>query len=333
MAYLRGESVQLGVGPESTRGTAVAPSIWIPARTPSGIKAIIDKTLIRETAGTGVMTKDSEIVHSRAEGDLEFNVRNTSIGYLLRSLMGSVSSAQEAATGAYTHTFTLTGNVSQRPSLTLGLSQGGQQDYRYPMGVVNTLEISTPIDDLVTATASFIAASESEVADYTPAFSADDVYFRNHDVTFKVAANVAGLAAATPICLKESSLSIATNTRPNWCVSSSAPNDILSLISEITGSFTVDYENDTYHDLYTAGTYRAIEIKMIRDDLPVLGTASTLYPEITITMPKVSFEDWSPERPLDDIVTEQISYNAHYDTAAGYAVEITINNEQANYTS
>ena len=70
---------------------------------------------------------------------------------------------------------------------------------------------------------------------------------------------------------------------------------------------------------------------MLRDDLPVLGTASTLYPEITITMPKVSFEDWTPDRPLDDIVTENISYNAHYDTTEGHAIEITVNNEQATY--
>lgn len=331
MAYLRGESVQLGVGPETTRGTAVTPTMWIPARTPTGIRSIIDKTLIRETAGTGVMTKDSEIVHSRAEGDLEFNVRNTSIGYLLESLMGSVSSVQEATTGAYTHTFTLDGTVSQRPSLTLGLSQGGQQDYAYSMGVVNSLEISTPIDDLVTATANFIAKDEAAVANYSPAFASDDFYFRNHDVTFKVAADVSGLAGATPICLKESSLSINTNTRPNWCVSNQGPNDILSLISEITGSFTVDYEDDSYHNLYTAGTYRAIEIKMERDDLPVLGTASTLYPAITITLPKVSFEDWNPERPLDDIATEAISYNAHYDTTEGYAIQVAIQNEQATY--
>lgn len=331
MAYLRGESVQLGVGAESVRGTAVAPDIWVPARTPSGIKPIIDKTLIRETGGTGVMSKDSEVVHSRAEGDLEFNMRNVSIGYILKSLMGSSASVQQAATGAYTHTFTLDGTVSQRPSLTLALAQGGLQHYEYAMGIVNSLEISTPIDDLVTATANFIAKSEATHAAYTPAVNSDDVYFRNHDVTFKVAANVAGLGAATPICLKESSLTLASNTRPNWCVSNQSPNDILSLISEITGSFSVDYETDSYHDLYTAGTYRAIEIKMLRDDLPVLGTASTLYPGITITMPKVSFEDWTPERPLDDIVTEAINYTAHYDSTAGYAIQIEVTNEETGY--
>jgi hypothetical protein len=328
MAYLMGEGVQLGIGAESTRGTAVTPAIWVPARSPSGIKAIIEKTLIRETAGTGVMTKDSEIVHSRAEGDLEFNVRNTSIGYMLESLMGATTPV--TTDGATVHTFTLDGTQAQRPSLTLGLHQPGHQDYAYNMGIVNTLELSTPIDDLVTATASFIAQGEASVSDYTPAFASDDNYFRNHDVTFKLAANVAGLAAATPICLKESSLTIATNTRPNLCVSNVGPNDILSLISEITGSFSVDYEGEGNHDIYTGGQYQAIEIKMIRDDLPVLGTSAE-YPEVTITMPKVSFEDWSPDRPLDDIVTEAINYNAHYDVDEGYAIQAVVKNEQATY--
>ena len=45
MAYLRGEDINIGVGMEnpSNRGTIVAPQVWIPGRTPTGIVPIIEK--------------------------------------------------------------------------------------------------------------------------------------------------------------------------------------------------------------------------------------------------------------------------------------------------
>lgn len=330
MAVVLGETVTLGVGLESTRGTAVTPTYWIPAKTPTGIKVVVDMAQIKEARGTGIGTQGSEVVRTRAEGDVEFNVRAGGMGYILKSLLGSVNSV--SALGATTHTFNVTPLVAQHPSLTLGLSVPGQQDYRYALSVVSQLELNTPIDDVVTAKASFVGASEATVADYTPAFadSDSDPLFRNHDVTIKIATDVSGLGAATPICIKESSLNFAFNTRPNNCVGSVNPVDILSLLAEITGSFTVDYDGEAYHDLYLNQTYRAMEIKFLRDDLPVIGT-SALYPALTITLPKVSFDEYGPERPLDDIVTEAISYTAHYDATAGYAARAVLVNDTASY--
>lgn len=331
MTYLMGEGVQLGVGVESTRGTAVTPQIWIPARTPSGINVIVDKTVIRETRGTGIGSQSSEIVQSRAEGDLEFNVRSTSIGYLLASLMGGVSTVDNTD-DSFSHTFTVAA-PPQRPALTLGLAQPGLQDYAYNLGVVTSLELRTPVDDLVNATVAFIGKSEAEVSNYTPSFTSDDVIFRSHDLSIKFAATAAGLAAATAVCVKDFSLNIANNSRPNQCLGSQSPSDILSLLTELSGTFVTDYEGDSYHDIYKNGTYQAMQITMTRDDLPQLGTASGKYHSIVITLPKISFEEYAAERPIDDIATESIGFTAHYDTTATAAITILVENEQANYSA
>ena len=335
MAYLMGEQIQIGVGREGTRGTAVAPQAWIPARTPTGISTVTERATIRETRGTGIMSQGVEIVNSRAEGDLEFNVRNTSIGYILASLLGAPVSAQEGSTGAYTHTFTRQTSGPQFPSLTLGLSQAGTfQDYQYPLGVVNSLELRTPVDDLVNATVNFVAKQENEVSAYTPAFDETaDILFRNHDIIIKIANDVSGLDAATGICLKELTLNIANNTRPNVCIGGANPSDIFSLITEITGSFVADYEDSDYYDIFKEGTYKAMRITMERDDLPVLGTASTLYPLVQIDLPKVSFEGYTPDRPIDDIVMENIEFTAHYDTDEAEAITVLVHNEQATYAA
>lgn len=333
MPYLLGESVNLGVGGESAaaRGTGVAPSKFIPARTPTGIRVIVEKTLLRETRGSGVMSSASEITSKRAEGDLEFNLRSESIGWILKSLLGGSSSVAKSAPNAavYDHTFSVQLNNPQHPTLTLALAMPNQQDYEYPNAVVNSLEIRTPVDDLVNATAGFIAKSENEHADYTVAFTDADRYFRHYDVSIKIAANVAGLAGATALSLKEFALSINNNARPDMNIGSINPADVIALLMEIGGSFTLDYLDKTYHDIFTAGTYKAMSITLTRSDVTI-GSSSN--PKIVITLPKISFEELEPDRPLDDTVKENISFTAHYDTATAKAIDVVLTNEITTYS-
>lgn len=332
MSYLLGENVNLGIGGESAvaRGTGVAPSIWVPGRTPTGVRPVVEKTMLRETTGSGVQSQGSEIIQKRAEGDLEFNVKCNSIGWMLRSLLGSSASvAKSAPNGAvYDHTFSvLTGNP-QHPTLTLALAQLGQQHYEYAGALVSSLEIRTPIDDLVNATASFIARGEATHADYIPSFSSGDVPFRMQDVSIKLAADTTGLAAATPISVKDFSLSINSNARPDMNLGSVSPADVIALLLEIGGSLSLDYTGTTYHDLFTAGSYRAMRITMTRSDVTIGSSAN---PTLQIDLPKVSFEDLSPDRPLDDTVKENLSFTAHYDSTTAKAISVVLSNLITTY--
>lgn len=331
MSYVMGEQVQLGLGVEDTRGTAVEPQAWIPARTPTGIVSVVEKVQIRETRGSGISSQGAEVVQLRAEGDLEFNVRNTTIGYIIKSLLGTVQS--NTASGATTHTFTRQVSGPQNPALTLALAQPGAQNYEYALAIVSSLEIRTPVDDLVNATASFMAAGEAEHAAYTPAFDEEtDVIFRNHDVTIKFADTVDDLAAANAVCINEFNISFANSARAKQCIGNINPTDIFSLITEISGSFVADFEDvEDYYDVFKDGGYKAMQITMERDDLDELGTGSGLYPMVQITLPRVSFDGYTPDRPIDDIVTESIDFMGHYDEEEGAAVTFTVQNEQADY--
>jgi Phage tail tube protein len=330
MRYLLGESVNLGVGVEATRGTAVAPAHWIPARTPTGVSPIVEKTAIRETRGTRFGSSGYEITHTRAEGDLEFNVRNASIGYLLKSLLGSVTSAVKAGeTTVFKHIFNVLTNSPSNQSLTLALSQPGFQDYEYALALVSEMEISTPSDDVVQATASFVAATEApKTPSYTPAFTSDDHLFRNHDVQIKVAANVAGLASATRICAKDFKMKISNNAKPQHCISLIAPDDILGMTYEITGNVKMDYSGAINHDRYTNNTTYAMEISMKNTSVSI-GVASN--PEIVITLPNVTVSDYKVDRPIDDIVTEEVGFSCNYSLADNSAITVAVVNEVATY--
>lgn len=327
MAVLKGEDINIGFERETTRGTFETPAIWMPARTPNGLKPMNEKVLIKETKGSGVASQGSEIVQARAEGDVEFNVRNGSLGFLLTSLFGSLATTT-LESGVYQHVLNvLTGNA-QYPTISAGVANGGMQDYKYTMGLVTSLEIRTPIDDLVNATAQMVFQSESTNSSFTVAFPDDDYYFRHYDVEIKIASDVSGLGAANALTPKEFSLSMNNNGRVDQNIGSVNPADVLGLIMEITGSISFNKVDETYHDLYINNTERAMQITMTRSDITI-GTENN--PTITFVMPKITFESFEPDRPIDDIVKEALNFQAHHDDTEGYAIRATLVNEVSDY--
>ena len=332
MPLLRGEQLNIGVGIEdpSNRGDFTGPDAFIPGRSPSGITVEVVKTLLKETRASGVSSRGSVIVQRRASGSLEFNLRSQTIGYLLKSLFGKISSqAVPASASAYDHTFTIEKYNPQFPTISISLSAGNEQHYGFRNGLVKSLEIKTPVDDLVNATVEFIASDESAQSDFTPAFSDDDVIFRPQDVSIKIAADVAGLAAATPIGVKEFSIKQDNNGKPQHNIGSVTAKDQLAGVTDIAGSLVIDYEGTTYHDLYKAGTYKAMQIIITRSDIAL--DANNNHPTLTITLAKVSFEKYSPDRPLDDIVRDKLDFVAHYDESEDEAIEAVLRNNIPSY--
>ena len=226
MTFLKGESIILGIGMEdpASRGTFVTPQNFIPGRTPSGVNVEVLKAVLKETRASGISSQGSEIVQRKASGNLEFNLRSESIGYLLKSLLGACASAVNETT-AYDHTFTVKLNDPQYPTLSLALHQAGQQDYAYKGALAKKLEIKISADDYVNAIIDFIAMDEDEHANFTPAFQSDDYVFRPQDVTIKLATNLAGLAAASAINIKDFGLSVDNLALAQQHIGSLTPTD------------------------------------------------------------------------------------------------------------
>jgi hypothetical protein len=330
MPILRGEDINIGVGMEnpSARGTFVVPQAFIPGRTPSGISVEVTKALISETRGSGIQSQGSEIVKRMAGGPLEFNLRSESIGYLLKSLLGKCTTSP-VTTGVKDHKFEVQTCDPQFPTISLALSQcGAFQDYGYKKALVKSLEIKTPVDDLVNATAEFVAADEEEKTAFDVEWQDSDYLFRPQDVSIKIADDVSGLAAAQAINVKEFSLKLNNNAKPQWHIGSVIPTDNIAGLIEIGGSITLDYEDSDYHDIYRDGEYRAIQITLERADIAI-GT--TYHPTITIILDKVSLEKLKADRPIDDVARETFDFVAHYDSAEEEAITVTVRNGVTDY--
>ena len=469
MSYIRGEDINIGVGMEdpASRGTIVPPQVWIPGRTPTGVVPIVEKIEMKETRASGVDTQGAEIVQKRAEGDLEFNLRCGSIGYLLKSWLGKCVTGLVLGGGAcWPHVFTVLPQNPEHPSLSLGLSQPNSQDYEYGLAIVKSLEIRTPVDDLVNATVGFLASKEQEKAGLPFAVSfgsipLTDHIFRHQDVEIKMAeigadwaTTKASLDSAAVMSLKEFSLSGDNGARVNQNIGELNPGNVLALLASLkmtlkadfidnldqtiggigaavydvttaideglthrqeftptkkyqtkvvfkvitkgTGDWTIvvhdssnvlmasetilninvgvgyntailpwtwtagvyhvhiissvaDGEVDTVvgadlegaemsfyykseRELYTGGNFKAMRLEMKRNDIQI-ATDDSQRPTLTFDFPKVSFEGWTPDRPLEDIVTEGVDIKIHYDydTDAAKAIEVTLINEVEDY--
>jgi hypothetical protein len=329
--YVRGEDVNIGLGVETTRGTPVTPAIWLPGRSPAGMIAQVDKVDIQETRATKMASQGAEIVGLSASGSIEFNLRNKSLGYILKSLMGSTAPALVAGeTTIYRHTFDILLSNPQHPALTVGMSVPGIQDYEYALSIIKALNISISADDLPNGSIDIESKSEAEHASYSPAFVSDDYYFRHQDLTFKIATDVASLAGSTALKPKKIDLSIDNGARGNRNASELQRSDVLVSGFNIGGSFDMDFQAKTYHDIFTAGTYRAVSIVLNRLDV-TLGTGA--HPRLEIILPKVSFNSYDQDRPIDDILTESIGMTAHYSLSDGYGIRINLDNAKPNYTS
>lgn len=330
MSILRGEDVVIGVAPESVRGTFVNPTFWIPGRSPSGIRPIQDRVAIKETRGNKLATTGEEIVQERAEGDLEMNVRVQSIGLILKSLLGEVASVSKGGANAavYDHTFHLLNDNPAHPSVSFGLHQPGVQDYDYRLGMVTKLELEVTPTDLVMAKMEMGAVQESaHSGSFTPSYSTADAHFRHHDITIKLAANVAGLGAAPALLVKNIKCSLDNGGRPEQDVSQINPNNMLAGEVKFGGSFELNHVDSTYQDLFKANTARALQISMVRSDITIGASAN---PGIVITFPKIQFNDWNPNRPIEEIVRQALQFNVHQPDS-GEPIEIIVTNLITSY--
>ena len=320
MNTVLGEKYVAGVAVEATRGTYVAAQDFIRTREPATVQTEVEKVDIAETEGSGFANKGQVVTMKRVAGEAAVNMRYRTYGYWLKSLFGGCTSAVESGeTAVYRHSFSID-VANPQPSLSLSLARGTFDHKKINGAVVRQISETYSLDDVVNANVSLMARAEETVSDITPAFTNDDYLAPHQSVTVKIADDVAGLAAATPICVTEMTNEMNRNTREKLCLSSTSVQDHIAQLMNLTGSFTWDKTADTYQAFDQANSEHALEISIVNTAVDI-GEASN--PTLVYTFPKVTLST-EESRPLDDIVTETVSWTAQSVTAS-------LVNEKDNY--
>lgn len=211
-----GRLVQFGVAKETTRGTAISSATyWNP-----WIDLTLDekKEFAVDDQSYGIIEDSVNMSHVKkwAEGSLQGNVHDQSIGLILYSMFGGYGVAGPSDS-AYTHTFTI-GQSAQHQSLTFFLHDPlSAQDYKYANGVVEKLDIDMALKKFIAFNASIKAFAGATASSFTPLTTTENRFLPQY-LAAKVALDYAGLlgtktatgTAATTVNV--TSLSINTNT-------------------------------------------------------------------------------------------------------------------------
>lgn len=259
MAKTSGTQVGVGLGIESyaAPGVAVAETVFIPW-TEYSMQGIVEKSMFTSARGLRNESSNSIIRRRYSRGSLGFIPDVKSIPYALALAMGSVSSST-VSDSAYTHTFTINNNNATPRTATITTEEGAIQTAQYVNSVCNTFSIEVS-DDYAKASIELIGKFPG--TDTISESYANETNFAYHNMTAKFGTSLSNAAGNSATPLKGFSLDINNNVLLDEAFLSGSPDPasggLVNGRLQITGSYSLHFENTTELAKYQANTKNAL---------------------------------------------------------------------------
>lgn len=320
-----GREIEVGVAIEATRGTAESSPAKSICKMTASIQPKSEKADNDCTNGSFAKRKGRRVTTKFVEGELEMITQIDVMGYMYASLYGIVQSSVVAGS-VYDHEFTLDNSILH-PSLTVFAKEGSVNQAKYAGCVVSDMELTATPDDYVKMTATFRG---SEEASDSSSFSYDTEYdFIGRDVEVKIADTEAGLSGATALTLKEVTITHAQGDVPDPVLGSYYP-DNYNKGHEITGSFTLNYTDETFKDLNLGDSSKYMQISITGE--ANIGGGNN--PTLTYVFNNVQITDWdAPDGGADELVTQEVSFQAYDNTIDNEQSKVTLRNLTSSYAN
>lgn len=327
MSKFIGRLVDIGIGKESVRGTAVDPDFFLPQ-----VSLTLDEQIqqVVDESSIGVIEDaiDANVTEKFVEGTLEGIIRAESFGLLLLNALGvDTPTADTPEVGVHTHAFTV-GQTAQHPSLTLGVKEPNSSK-RYALGMITSLDLEVALNEYSKFTAGFRALVGVDGA-LTPSYvEADErkIFLPQHG-TFKTATDLAGLSGASAIEIKGFSISINKNVEADQVVGSLSAADILNKQFMIEGTVELMYESQVFIDDLLADTAKAMRLTLENTDITIGGSTS---PKLEIDLARVKFSEVTKPFTNNDLVVQTVSFKAFYDLTDASMINVALINETTSY--
>jgi hypothetical protein len=200
------------------------------------------------------------------------------------------------------------------------------QDYKFALGMITELEINYERGSYINFAAK-LKAKKGTTATLTPATTTEN-RFLSHHLTFKIAANQAGLGAASATVLKSAKIMFKPNVVDDDVLGSITPADFNNTGYEVEGTIELMFDDETERTLALAATTRALRFDLVNTDVTI---GSTLNPQIQIDLYNVTFQPITRAIKAGEYVLQTIAFKAHYSTADSKMVQIVNKNTQVSY--
>jgi hypothetical protein len=324
MTRIIGRLTKIGLGKETTPGTAVAPTFWIPVLD----LGYDDKYEFKDNeSGFGHIAamQDNKVSKRWAEGDYGGKIQLESVGLELTGVFGqSPTSVQRTTTGVYDHSYTLL-NSNQHKTLTVAVSEPNFSG-RYPYGGISTWALETELGDFIRRTVGLVSKVGSSSSE-TPAYTDQQEFMTTH-LSVKLAAEGANdvtLDAATAIKVRGFNFEINKNAEGTQVYGSADIDGVINKQIEITGEIEMYYDDRVLHALAAAGTHQAMRVEMLNPDV-IIGTSGSHNPALRFQFPKVAL--MFPEKDFDnnDVQTITIPFKAYLHLSSGVLATARLTN-------
>ena len=324
-----GRLIQFGIAKETVRGTPEATATyWIPF---SELDLNEKFTLINDEQSRGIIEDavGQSKVKEWSEGSVKAPIGDKHFALLLNAVLGTLSTGANAdASGTVKdHTITVA-QSSQHQALSLFIDDPlAAQDYKHGNGAITSLEIAYELNKFLEYTLN-LKSKKGLTATLTPSATTENRFLPQH-VSFKLAANYAGLAAASTMNIRSLTLKVEQNIEDDDVLGSVAPGDFLNKQFMITGTLEALWQNETdYKQAALATTAKAMRIDLKNTDVTI-GTAAN--PEIRIDLAKVIFKEITRPVKTNDLVRQTLSFKAVYSITDTLMVSALVTNLVTSY--
>lgn len=324
MSKFIGRLADVGIAKEASRGTAEsAATYWLPKLSltlDDGIEQAIDES----SYGIIEDSVDAKVVGKFATGEIEGNIGDQSFGLLLLAALGQVSTGAAQQTVVYPHTFTVL-QSAQHPALTLFLDDPNQ-DYKFALGMVETLEIEAMLGQYARYRASF-RSKKGETATLSPSYTAENQFLPQH-MSVKYADDEDDLASGTAVNVRSFKLTINKNPEDDRKLGSVDQADILNKQFAVEGSIEMVFDAVTFHGFMVGDTAKALRLEMTNTDVTI---GSSLNPQLTIDLAKAKVSAFEKSYENDSIVIATVNFKAFYSVAESEMITAVLTNLASSY--
>lgn len=324
MTKVIGRKFSVGIGKESSRGTAVAASFWIP-KTDVAVDDRINFAIEDVSIGVIEDAIDQDVTGKFSEITVGGNVYEKSFGLILLATFGTETSQTLVETGVYDHLFNVAA-TSQHTSLTVAVADpNGGTGLRYALCMVDQLELSFEINNYLKYQVDMRGNANTATAN-TASFTAENL-FRPQDGTVKLATNLAGLNAASAIAIKKGSLTIKKNLEDDFIIGNVVAADRLNKEFSVEGMLELIYDDRAMVDTYMlADLAQAMRIDF-ENTSTLIG--ATKGPKLTIDMAKVKMQEVSRKIDNSGIIMQTVKFKAYYSISDTSMIKATLRNTQS----
>ncbi|MEO5928236.1 MAG: phage tail tube protein [Patescibacteria group bacterium] len=322
MAKFIGSRIDLGIGKETSRGTAVAPGYWLRPSEVSVDEHIMQsvdessRNLIEDSV-------DAQLVGKYGEGNFTLPIRDKSFGLLMLALFGSVADST-VETGVYDHVYSVQqSNQHQSLSLHLKEANAGKD---YVLAMLTDMEFAVELEKHAMGKFGFrskTGATQSRSATYV----AENIFLPTHG-EIRFASSLAGLAGASAVKVRSVTLKVTKNVEEDRALGDANPQDILNRMFQVEGEITLVYDDQSQVTNLLANTVQSVRIDLTNAAV-TLGAASN--PRVRYELAKALLSEVSRSMGKGDVVLQTLKFKAFYSESDSAMITGTVRNTVASY--